>query len=190
MLSKDSRCTAAAGFPLDVAVAKASIFLNKFDEAYKELRDGRRYAADVKIGLVERTRRNRSVVAHRYLLAVPRSYSPARRYPVRVHLHGGVARPAWEGAASWVKNPERFLSEDRITILPAGWDESKWWQQSQVENVTEILREVKRAYNVDENRISLTGGSDGGTGARYSAFRCPTPWASYVSLIGSPNVLA
>ena len=159
-----------------------------FDEVYRELREHRSYAADVKVGLVEGSH-SVGGLTHPYLLVVPRSYTPTRRYPVRVHLHGAVDRNA-EAQIPQLRRPERFLSEDRITILPAAWSESRWWQASQVENVTGILRTVKRTYNVDENRVSLMGISDGGTGTWYFAFRCPTPWASYLSFIGSPSVLA
>ncbi len=42
---------------------------------YRELRDGRGYAADVKVGLIERARLNRDGVEHPYLLVVPKSYT-------------------------------------------------------------------------------------------------------------------
>ena len=151
-----------------------------------ELRERRSYAADVGVGLVEGLD-SANGLEHPYLLVVPKSYTPTRRYPVRVHLHGAVDRNA-EAQTPPLRRPERFLSEDRITILPAAWSESRWWQASQVENITGILRAVKRTYNVDENRVSLMGISDGGTGTWYFAFRCPTPWASYLSFIGSPSV--
>ena len=161
-----------------------------FDALYQELRDRRRYRADVKVGSVQRERRSPLGVVYPYILVVPKSYTPTRRYPVRVNLHGLVSRAAWDGRSSWVRAKERWESEDRIAILPAAWSESRWWQASQIENVTAILREVKRTYNVDENRVSLMGFSDGGTGAWYFAFRCPTPWAAYLPFIASPSVLA
>ncbi len=52
-----------------------------------------------------------------------------------------------------------------------------------------MLGELKRDYNVDENRISLWGVSDGGSGAYYHAFTAPTAWAAILPLIGSPGVL-
>ncbi len=49
---------------------------------------------------------------------------------------------------------------------------------------------LKRRYNVDESRISLTGISDGGTGAYFFAMRAATPWAACLPLNGHPSVLA
>lgn len=52
------------------------------------------------------------------------------------------------------------------------------------------LDELKRRYHVDDNRVYLTGISDGGTGAYFMAFRDTTPWASFLPLNGHMMVLA
>ena len=49
---------------------------------------------------------------------------------------------------------------------------------------------MKRSYNVDENRVYLTGISDGGTGAYFFAFREPTAFASFLPLNGQMLVLS
>jgi predicted esterase len=162
-----------------------------FDDVYRRLGAGRGYSADVKRGMVERSRRNHDGQRHRYFLVVPKGYDPARSYPVCVYLHGAVDRPEPEGPPEyWWRDPDRLQREDRIAVVPAAWNQSKWWQASQVENVEAILREVKRTYNVDENQVSLIGISDGGTGTWFFAFRAPTPFASFLPFIGSPYVMA
>ena len=52
-----------------------------------------------------------------------------------------------------------------------------------------ILNVLKASYNIDENRVSLTGISDGGTGAYFFAFKQPTQWATFLPYIGHPGVL-
>ena len=52
-----------------------------------------------------------------------------------------------------------------------------------------ILDRLKRTYNIDENRVYLTGISDGGTGVYFMAFKDPTPWASFLPMIGNMVVL-
>lgn len=74
-------------------------------------------------------------------------------------------------------------------MVPLSWNESYWWQASQVENLRGILSEVKRTYNVDENRVYALGSSDGGTGVYFLAFRDVTPWAAFLPFIGHPAVL-
>ena len=57
------------------------------------------------------------------------------------------------------------------------------------DNLRAILDSVKRTYNVDENRVVLSGVSDGGTGAYYTAMRDTTPFASFLPLNGFIMVL-
>lgn len=160
-----------------------------FDEVYRCLRAGRAVPG-AETGVLERERRNRDGVRHRYLVIVPESYDPARRYPVAVYLHGGIVRPAWDRGGRWWRDPQRLLREDRIAVVPASWSASKWWQASQIENLEGILRELKREYSVDENRVVAIGISDGGTGTWYLGLRDTTPWAAFLPFISHPGVLA
>ena len=48
---------------------------------------------------------------------------------------------------------------------------------------------MKRDYNVDENRVVVSGVSDGGTGAFFIAMRDTTPYASFLPLNGYVLVL-
>jgi dienelactone hydrolase len=57
-------------------------------------------------------------------------------------------------------------------------------------NLAAIVDRVKRLYNVDENRVVLSGVSDGATGALYVAMRETTPFASILPLNGYIMVLA
>ena len=119
---------------------------------------------------------------------IPDTYDPSRPYPVRVYLHGGVMRPLRD-EGGWWRNQDPFVRPDSIVVFPASWPESIWWQQSQVENLGGLLNDLKRVYNVDENRAYLLGMSDGATGAFYHAFKATTPWAAFLPFHGHPGVL-
>ena len=93
-----------------------------FDRVYEELRHGPQYESDVPTGRIELTRNNRDGLLHRYLLLVPESYDPARRYPVSVFLHGGVGRPDPGPGGGWWRNTERVTSEDHIAVIPLSVD--------------------------------------------------------------------
>ena len=159
------------------------------DTIWSLLRRGRAYRADVPTGRQVLSRRNRDGVEHRYVLHVPAGYDAAERYPVHVHLHGGVMRPRRDDGGWW-RNEERVLRDDAIVVIPESWAESLWWQDAQIENLAGVLKDVGRTYNVDENRVHLLGISDGGTGAYYHAFKATTPWASFLPFIAHPVVLA
>ncbi len=158
-----------------------------FADLLARLEAGRPYSDRVKTGRLLRSR----LTHFHYLLLVPSSYDPARRYPLRFYLHGGVNRPAPRRRdGSWWRGDPEATDEDHLVVVPVAWNEAMWWHQNQAESLPAILQAVRREYNVDENRTSLLGISDGGTGAYFHALTGPTPWATFVSLIGHARVLA
>ena len=128
-----------------------------FDEAYERLRLGPEHSASVPTGRIELTRTNRDGQLHLYVMIVPENYDASRPYPVAFYLHGGVGRPDPGPGGGWWRNYDNVVGHDRIAVLPASWNESLWWQASQVENLRSILSDLNRTYNVDENRVYLFG---------------------------------
>src|SRR5438034_10149615 len=158
-----------------------------FDEAFLRLRQGRVYPRDVARGVVQESYRSETG-EYFYTLDVPESYDPARKYQVRVQLHGGVGRmeantPPRPGSNS------RLPGVEQIYVMPYACRDAPWWTGRQVDNLRAILDLVKRTYNVDENRVVVSGVSDGGTGAYYTAMRETTPFASFLPLNGFILVL-
>jgi hypothetical protein len=158
-----------------------------FDEAFRQLRRGRTYAPDAPKGVVRRSHELRGRTFP-YSIEIPESYDASRRYQVRIQLHGGVARPLNLIRSSG--SIGSLAGADQIYVLPTSWDGAPWWDDKQVENLRLILDALKRTYNVDENRVVVSGVSDGGTGAYYLAMRDTTPYASFLPLNGFIMVLA
>lgn len=160
-----------------------------FDDAWRRLREGRRYGPQ-KTGLIRLVNTTNDGVDHHYALDVPDTYDPARRYTVRFHLHGGVtvrhdaAPPPGAGAIGALAGPD-----EQIYVVPFAWDAAPWWRDDQLLNLREILDHVKRLYNVDENHVVVSGVSDGGTGTYYVAMRDTTPYAAFLPLNGYHVVL-
>ena len=168
------------------AIAAAA---SDIESVWSRLRAGRSYPRSVPTGRQLITRSNADGTEHDYVVMVPEDYDPSVRYPVRMYLHGGVSRPKRENGQFW-RTEDRITREDAIVVTPSGWAESLWWQESQIENFVGILNDLKRIYNVDENRVFLLGVSDGATGAFYHAFKATTPWAAFLLFNGHPVVLA
>jgi poly(3-hydroxybutyrate) depolymerase len=126
------------------------------------------------------------------MLNVPAEYDPAKAWPLRVQLHGGVGRQPPRAGAT----PPRPLTNNRIAgqpqlvLQPRAWANTEWWERNQAASVLDLVARVKRDYNVDESRIYITGISDGGTGTYFFAMRLATPWAACLPLNGHPSVLA
>ncbi|MEP7118574.1 MAG: hypothetical protein ABI880_13375 [Acidobacteriota bacterium] len=173
---------------VDASVAAAGVVRSgvSFDEARRRLAQGRPYPGDVKRGVVKASRQDFDD-QFPYTLDVPASYDPATKYQVRVQLHGGVGRP--DAGARGDGSIGSLRGAEQIYVLPQAWAGAPWWGAPQLANVAAILDHVKRTYNVDENRVVLSGVSDGGTGTYFMAMRDTTPFAGFLPLNGFILVL-
>jgi hypothetical protein len=180
----------AAGSP--AAAAQAIIDVEKsgvsFEDAVTRLKSGRRYSTQ-QTGIVRFTNKTSDGVEHYYSVNVPETYDPTKKYQVRFQLHGGVDgrtdnQPRGNGAIG------QLAGAEQIYVLPYAWHEAPWWSDDQVLNFRAIVDQLKRTYNVDENRIVVSGVSDGGTGTYYIAMRETTLFASFLPLNGFIMVLA
>ncbi len=114
-----------------------------------------------------------------YLLRVPLSYREDRPAPLLVYLSGGAGF-----AIDGVNSAENIVSETGYMVLypQAG---GYWWRPEAARRFDAVLRDVFERYNIDRDRIYLTGFSNGGTGALYFASRWPHRFAAVVSLMGA-----
>ena len=156
-----------------------------FDDAFQRLRKGRSYSADVATGVV-RGSHEMGGRTFAYSLDVPPAYKPSVRYQVRFQLHGGVGRP--EAALRGSGAIGALAGAEQIYVCRRGGTRHGGALRKS-RTFAIILDKVKRTYNVDENRVAVSGVSDGGTGAYYIAMRDTTPFASFLPLNGFIMVL-
>jgi len=174
---------AAAASELSASAASA-------EALYRWFRLGPEYSSAVATGVVTGSRVAEQGQEFPYAVLVPDDYDPAIAYPVEFMLHGGVGRPQLpEDGVFWRGGYDSLRRSDRLVVVPAAWVDAYWWHENQAENLPAILARVRRDYHVDDNRVSLTGVSDGGTGVWFFAFKQPTEWSSFFSYIGHPGVL-
>lgn len=153
-----------------------------FASTFRQLQQGRVYTTTVARGFMEWHLPNRLANEPHYCLVfIPYDYVPTQRYTVKIFLHGLVSSPNKKGYIEKIIDQEAdtYKNRDYISVYPAGFKTSPWWAESQLENLTNILAQLKQLYNIDENRVHLAGMSDGGTGVYYVANAHPTPWASF-----------
>ena len=126
------------------------------------------------------------------VVVIPDDYDPARGWPLRVQLHGGVGRaaPSAGGRPGRALGNTRIAGGSQISLHPRAWNGMEWWRANQVDNIFELVDAVKRQYNVDESQVYVTGISDGGTGVFFLAMREATLWSACLALNGHPLVLA
>ena len=182
--------SASSAEQIQLSQEQLTLGIPDVDSLYRHLKAGPSYRADVPVGQQESARIAADGTRFPYVILVPDDYDATISYPVEFMLHGGVSRPEWEAGGSWWRRGYDSLKQpDRIMVVPASWDEAFWWFDNQAESLTGILRTIKQSYNVDDNRVSLTGVSDGGTGTYFFAFKQPTEWATFLPYIGHPGVL-
>ncbi len=114
-----------------------------------------------------------------YLLRVPLSYRPDRPVPLLVYLSGGAGQ-----AIDGVNTADDVVSQtDYLVLYPHAGD--YWWKPERAREFDEALKKVLSEYNVDRDRIYITGFSNGGTGALYFAGLWPQRFAAVVTLMGA-----
>lgn len=146
---------------------------------------GPAYDADVPRGRMVRQRVAADGTVFPWVLLVPEDYDPTQRHFVRVDLHGGMGVKGWDPTSgAW--DPGHTPLSGQIKIVPAGWWDAMWWTAEQTANLAALLDEVKRDYNVDEDRVLLVGSSDGCIGSLFHAFRAPDAYAGFGGFVGCP----
>jgi predicted peptidase len=124
---------------------------------------------------------------HRYQVYVPAEYTPDRKWPVILFLHGAGERgtdgfkPTAVGIGQAVRlNPERFSAIIVFPQVPPG----RAWFGEQAKVAMAALDAVMATYSVDPDRVYLTGLSMGGHGTWYVAYQWPDRFAAIVPICG------
>jgi pimeloyl-ACP methyl ester carboxylesterase len=115
-----------------------------------------------------------------FVMHVPLDYRGDQPFPLIVYLSGGGGL-AFDGAA----NMGEVLAHAGYLVLIPHANGNLWWESNPTETVYALLLEILRSYNVDTNRVYLTGFSNGGTAAIEFGTRWPDRFAAVASLMGA-----
>lgn len=179
--------TEIAGSKAVKSILKAGV---PFDEVYQFLKQGRSYPLNAKTGFLNWDRRTKEGIQLFALIFIPYDYTPEKKWPLRVILHGDISHIDAYNVFRFIDTTqESYKSMEEIRIYPSGYFAARWYYQIQYENVMQLLDSVKHLYNVDENRVSLSGFSDGGTGTYAFANYDATPYNCFLPYIGSCGAL-
>jgi predicted peptidase len=125
--------------------------------------------------------------SYHYQVFVPFSYSASRRWPIILFLHGGGEGgddgllPTQVGLGPAVRrNAGRFPA---IIVFPQAPADSTWVGTS-AEIAIAALEQAGREFQVDSDRVYLTGLSIGGNGVWHLAYRFPSRFAALVPICG------
>ncbi len=127
-----------------------------------------------------------------FVLYIPSGYEPALPAPLLVRLHGGVGR------GDIIPEPLEYVKEDEfipvaeergwMVLYPLGQMGATWWDDVGMANIRNLVRTVKRGYNIDDDRLWLEGFSDGASAGFTHAMVVPNDYAAIVALNGHMGV--
>jgi hypothetical protein len=129
---------------------------------------------------------------------VPKAYDPNRKWPAIVQLHGATSQFVGSMAHFDISDGEPFLRQlyehnSHIVITPIANRLTRFGWASNGESFHEIEKmviQMKKRFNLDDDRIAMLGHSDGGRGAfamlckSPSNFSCMAGYNLGVGLIG------
>ena len=131
---------------------------------------------------------------HKYTVFVPRNYTPAKKWPVILFLHGAGERgndgvlPTTVGIGPIIQ--QREATFPFVVVFPQSEDMRgrllKGWSVDTPDGARglKILEQVEKDFSIDSKREILTGWSMGGYGVWEWAAAAPERWLSVVPMSG------
>ncbi|RFZ92770.1 hypothetical protein D0C36_15340 [Mucilaginibacter conchicola] len=132
-----------------------------------------------------------------FLVVMPPNYNSKRSYPVMFFLHGAVNSnlgysdmieyPEWE-MGGWNRFYTKYAG-NVIMVYPHGGRDYNWmYPDKGFFMVPAMLRQIKNIINVDDNRVFITGHSNGATGSFSYLMKQPSPYAAFYGFNTRPRV--
>ena len=132
-----------------------------------------------------------------YFVSLPANYNPKKSYPVLFFLHGAVQGNSLSEyqMSSWVlKGWNRFYTKyaalnNVIMVYPKGSKKYNWMGPDDgFFMIPEMLKEIKQSINVDDDKVFITGHSNGATGSFSYLMKKQSPFAGFYGFNTQPKV--
>ncbi|MCL5019661.1 MAG: alpha/beta fold hydrolase [Patescibacteria group bacterium] len=124
-------------------------------------------------------------INRKYLLFLPENYGKEeKRWPLILYLHGASVRGDNINRIKKYGLPWKVEQEKDFPFIVVSpqCPRGKFWMDTDA--LITLLNEVKSEYNVDPDRIYVTGVSMGGQGAWYLAAQYPDRFAAVATMCG------
>lgn len=121
-----------------------------------------------------------------YSLQMPIEYNPHRTWPVLVVVPGGGGERPGDALLRW----SHFAQQNGYILVSPQWAtaaEPYGFSSEEHSGVLDVIRDLKRRYNVDSDRVFLAGYSDGGTIANDIGLSHPDLFAGVVTMNARPR---
>lgn len=132
-----------------------------------------------------------------YLIHLPNNYDPQKAYPLLFFLHGGVRQNVLvdyqitqENLGGWNRFYTKYADLDSvILVFPKGSKKYNWMTPDDgFFMIPEMLKKIKRVIHVDDNKVFISGHSNGATGSFSYLMKQPTQFAGFYGFNTYPKV--
>ncbi|CAL2101781.1 conserved exported protein of unknown function [Tenacibaculum sp. 190130A14a] len=132
-----------------------------------------------------------------YLVHLPKHYNPRKKYPVLFFLHGAVRFTEFHKyripeitLGGWNKYYTKYGDLSNVILIFPGANKEYNWMLSNkgFYMIPEILKSVKKALNIDDNKVFISGHSNGATGSFSYLMKQPTLFAGFYGFNTQPKV--
>ena len=131
-----------------------------------------------------------------YFVHLPKTYNPENRYPMLVYLHGAIRYTTlsdYETKSNLkyanTKYTKRADANDVVLVFPKADKNFNWMIGDEgFFMVPEIIKQIKSAINIDDDKVFVTGHSNGATGSFSYLMKQPTQFAGFYGFNTHPKV--
>ena len=131
-----------------------------------------------------------------YFVRLPKNYNPKKSYSILFFLHGAVAYNGFSEyqdssvGDDWNRYYTKYAAlHDVIMVYPSGSKKYNWMiPDDGFFMVPAMLREIKQSVNIDDNKIFITGHSNGATGSFSYLMKQQSPFAGFYGFNTQPKV--
>jgi len=123
---------------------------------------------------------------------LPAEYDPDRKWPLVIQIHGfNPANPVyirwWSADQRHAGSDIEFSGRQGVIYMEPHGRGNTYYEGMGDSDIMKIIAEAKRLFNVDEDRIYLTGDSMGGWGTWNIATRHPDVFAAIAPVFGGSD---
>lgn len=131
-----------------------------------------------------------------YFVRLPKNYNPKKSYPILFFLHGAVAYNGFSEyqdssvGDDWNRYYTKYAAlHDVIMVYPSGSKKYNWMTPDDgFFMVPSMLGEIKRSINIDDDKVFITGHSNGATGSFSYLMKQQSPFAGFYGFNTQPKV--
>lgn len=132
-----------------------------------------------------------------FFIHLPKNYTPQKKYSLLFFLHGAVRnnelidyQMADWNLSGWNRYYTKYAEQDDvILVFPRASKQYNWMLSDDgFFMIPEMLKQIKKAVNIDDSKVFISGHSNGATGSFSYLMKHPTPFAGFYGFNTYPKV--